>query len=57
LPALQQRAGNLHGALQMNDEDDSGGGFFIDMVKTVLAIGFFLLFVVTIGAIVWRFVT
>ena len=37
----------------MNDGDED---FFVDMVKTVLAIGFFLLFVVTIGAIVWRFV-
>ena len=35
-----------------NEDDDSGGGdFFIDMVKTVLAVGFFLLFVCTIGAV------
>ena len=41
----------------MNDGDtDSGGDFFIEMVKTVLVIGFFLLFVVTVGAVVWRFV-
>ena len=36
-----------------DDDDDSGGDFFVDMVKTVLAIGFFLLLVVTIGAVVW----
>jgi hypothetical protein len=37
-----------------NDDDtDSGGDFFMDMGKTVLAIGFFLLFVVTVGAVVW----
>ena len=42
---------------EMHDDDtDSGGDFFIDMVKTVLAVGFFLLFVVTVGAVVWGFV-
>jgi hypothetical protein len=42
----------------MNDDDDtdSGEDFFIDMVKTILAIGFFLLFIVTVGAVVWGFV-
>jgi hypothetical protein len=41
----------------MNDDDtDSGGDFFVDMLKTILAVGFFLLFVSTIGAVVWRFV-
>ena len=41
----------------MNDDDtDSGGDFFVDMMKTILAVGFFLLLVVTIGAVVWRFV-
>ena len=42
----------------MNDDDDTdfGGDFFIDMVKTIIAVGFFLLFVVTVGAVVWRFV-
>jgi len=38
----------------MNDDDtDSGGDFFVDMVKTVLAVGFFLLFVCTVGAVLW----
>jgi hypothetical protein len=41
----------------MNDDDtDSGGDFFVDMVKTVLAIGFFLLFVITVGAVVWSLI-
>jgi hypothetical protein len=41
----------------MNDDDtDSGGDFFIDMVKTIIAVGFLLLFIVTVGAVVWRFV-
>ena len=35
------------------DDTDSGGDFFIDMVKTALAVGFFLLFVCTIGAVLW----
>jgi hypothetical protein len=41
----------------MNDDDtDSGGDFFIDMIKTAIAVGFFLLFVVTVGAAIWEFV-
>ena len=41
----------------MNDDDvDSGGDFFVDAVKTIIAIGFFLLFVVTVGAVIWGFV-
>jgi len=41
----------------MNDDDtDSGGDFFVDMIKTAIAVGFFLLLVVTIGAVVWGFV-
>ena len=51
---MQKRNGNLYGALQMNDDDtDSGGDFFVDMMKTILAVGFFLLLVITIGAVVW----
>jgi hypothetical protein len=38
----------------MSDDDaDSGGEFFIDMVKTVVAILFFLLFVSVLGSVVW----
>jgi hypothetical protein len=50
----QQAAGLDMEGCGMNDDDtDSGGDFFIDMVKTILAIGFFLLFVSTIGAVLW----
>ena len=41
----------------MNDDDtDSGGDFFVDFIKTAIAIFFFLLFVATIGSIVWGLV-
>lgn len=40
----------------IDDDTDSGGDFFIDMIKTAIAVGFFLLLVITIGAVVWRFV-
>jgi hypothetical protein len=41
----------------MNDDDtDSGGDFFIDAVKTIIGVGFVVLFVVTVGAVVWEFV-
>ena len=38
----------------MNEDNDED--VFVDTLKTVLAIGFFLLFVVTVGAVVWGFV-
>jgi hypothetical protein len=53
LPAVQKRNGNLYGALQMNDEDDSGGGFFIDMIKAIIAVFFFVLFMSVVASIVW----
>jgi hypothetical protein len=38
----------------MNDDDtDSGGDFFFDLITTVVAIGFFVLFMGTIGIVVW----
>ena len=41
----------------MNDDDtDAGGDFFVDFLKTAIALFFFLLFVITIGAVVWRLV-
>ena len=49
---MRQPAGDLHGALQMNDEDD----FFIDALKTIIGVGFVVLVVVTVGAVVWGFV-
>jgi hypothetical protein len=50
---VRQPAGNLYGALQMNDEDD----FFIDALKTIIGVGFVVLVVVTVGVVVWEFVT
>lgn len=39
----------------MNDDDiDSGGDFFVDMVKTIIGVGFVVLFVVTIGLVFWE---
>jgi hypothetical protein len=38
----------------MNDDDtDAGGDFFIDLMKTVIAIFFFVLFFSVIGGVVW----
>ncbi len=37
----------------MNDDDED---FFIDMLKTFLGVCFVVLVVVTVGAVVWRFV-
>jgi len=34
----------------MNDEDD----FFIDALKTILGVGFVVLVVATVGAVVWE---
>jgi hypothetical protein len=40
----------------MTDEDDTdaGGDFFIDLVKTMIALFIFVLFVAVIGSLVWR---
>jgi hypothetical protein len=39
----------------MNDDDtDSGGDFFVDMVKIIIGVGFVVLVVVTVGAVVWE---
>ena len=53
LPAMRKCVGNFHRAMQMNDEDDSGGGFFVDMIKTIIAIFFFVLFMSVVASIVW----
>jgi hypothetical protein len=34
----------------MNDEDD----FFIDALKTIIGVGFVVLVVATVGAVVWE---
>jgi len=39
----------------MNDDDDTdvGGDFFVDLLKTVIALLLFMIFVTIIGSIVW----
>ena len=37
----------------MNDEEDSGGDFFVDLLKTIIALLLFMIFVTVIGSIVW----
>lgn len=38
----------------MNDDDtDSGGDFFFDLVKTLIAIFVFILFIAVMGGIMW----
>jgi len=42
----------------MNDDDtDAGGDFFVDFIKTVIAIFFFVLFVSLICTVVWWAIT
>ena len=36
----------------MNDEDD----FFVDALKTIIGVGFVVLVVVTVGAVIWEFI-
>ena len=39
-----------------NDDDtDSGGDFFMDLMKTLVALFFFVLFLFVMGTIVWGF--
>ena len=52
-PAVQQPAGNFCEGLQMNEDDDSGGGFFVDFIKSLIAIFFFTLFMCVVASIVW----
>ena len=41
----------------MNDDDtDAGGDFFVDFLKTAIALFFLVLFVVTVGAVVWELI-
>jgi hypothetical protein len=40
----------------MNDDDtDAGGDFFFDLMKTLVALLFFILFLFVMGTIVWGF--
>ena len=42
----------------MNDDDtDSGGDFFFDLIKTLIALFAFILFVSVMGTIVWGLIT
>jgi len=52
---MQKRADNFYRALQMNQDDDTdaGGDFFIDLMKTIIAIFCFVLFVAVICTVVW----
>jgi len=39
--------------MSQDDDTDAGGDFFIDLVKTMIAIFFFVLFVSVIGGVIW----
>ena len=39
--------------MNQDDDTDSGGDFFIDLVKTMIAMFFFVLFVSVIGGVIW----
>jgi len=44
----------VFGALQMNDDDtDSGGDFFFDLLQVLIAILVFILFIAVMGGFVW----
>jgi len=42
--------------MNQDDDTDAGGDFFIDLVKTMIALFIFVLFVAVIGSLVWRMV-
>jgi hypothetical protein len=54
----QQVAGlDMEGCgMNQDDDTDAGGDFFIDLVKTMIALFIFVLFVAVIGSLVWRLV-
>jgi hypothetical protein len=37
----------------MNDDDED---FFVDALKTIFVVGFVVLFVITVGAVVWELI-
>jgi len=43
--------------MSQDDDTDAGGDFFIDLVKTMLALFIFVLFVSVICTIVWWAIT
>jgi len=42
--------------MSQDDDTDAGGDFFIDLVKTMIALFIFVLFVAVLGSLVWRLV-
>jgi len=42
--------------MNQDDDTDAGGDFFIDLVKTMIALFIFVLFVSVIGGVVWGLV-
>jgi hypothetical protein len=40
--------------MSQDDDTDAGGDLFIDLVKTMIALFIFVLFVAVIGSLVWR---
>jgi len=40
--------------MNQDDDTDAGGDFFIDLVKTMIALFIFVLFVAVLGSLVWR---
>ena len=54
----QQAAGlDMEGCgMNQDDDTDAGGDFFIDLVKTMIALFIFVLFVAVLGSLVWRLV-
>jgi hypothetical protein len=52
----QQAAGlDMEGCgMNQDDDTDAGGDFFIDLVKTMIALFIFVLFVAVLGSLVWR---
>jgi hypothetical protein len=50
----QQATGlDMEGCVMNQDDDED---FFIDMLKTFLGVGFVVLVVVTVGAVVWELI-
>jgi hypothetical protein len=42
--------------MSQDDDTDAGGDFFIDLVKTMIALFIFVLFVSVIGGVIWGLV-
>ena len=42
--------------MNQDDDTDAGGDFFIDMIKVLIALFFFVITVVLMGGIVWAII-